>query len=151
MLVADAGNLFDRSLGPHSADTHAGRGVVMQRLGRFRQRRVLLPDHHAVGPVGRTHRDVAGVAAKSASELRIADDHEGTGFRNLVKVCHSLGLRVAVVHQPVLALEVRRRIGVERFVAVKQDPAFEMQKLKRLEPDPGEFLERGEPGIRPGL
>ena len=112
----------------------------MPRVRAARQRRVLLPDHHTVRPVAGTHRDVAGVAAKPASELRIADDHEGAGFRDLVKVCHSLGLRVAVVHQPVLALEVRRGIGVERLVAVKQDPAFEMQELERLEPDPGNSL-----------
>jgi len=92
--------------------------------------RVLLPDHHTVGPVEGTHRDLAGVAAKPASELRIVDDHEDAGFRDLVKVGHSLGLCAS-------ALEVRRGIGVRRLVAVKQVPALEMQGLERLEPDPG--------------
>jgi len=69
----------------------------MPRVRAARQRHVLLPDHHTVGPVGGTHRDVAGVAAKPASEIRIADDHEALASGTWSTLVHSLGLHVAVV------------------------------------------------------
>ena len=79
----------------------------MQGLIRFRQRRVVLPDRDTVGPVGWTNCNITGVATKAASELRIPNDNEGTGFWYLIEVGNSLCLCVAVMHQPVLAFEVR--------------------------------------------
>src|ERR1700731_4834721 len=90
-----------------SANPHTGRGVVMQRLIRFRQRRVVLPDRDTVGPVGWTNCNITGVATKAASELRIPNHNEGTGFWYLIEVGNSLCLCVAVMHQPILAFEVR--------------------------------------------
>src|SRR6516225_4482295 len=81
-----------------------------------------------------------GVAPKATSELWIANNNEGTGFRYLIKVGNSLCLRVAVMHQPVLALEIWSGIGVEWLVSMKQDLALDMQELEGLEPDSGEFL-----------
>src|SRR5580692_278282 len=86
-----------------SANPHTGRGVVMQRLIRLRQRRVVLPDRDTVGPVGWTNCNITGVAPKATSELRIANNNECTSFRYLVKIGNSLCLCVAVMHQPVLA------------------------------------------------
>ena len=68
--------------------------------------------------------DVAGVAAGAALELGVADRDQAAGLGHLVEVGDALGLGIAVVHQPVLALERRRRVGVERLVAVEQDVAL---------------------------
>jgi hypothetical protein len=46
-----------------------------------------------------------GQGGNVTSELRIANNNEGTGFWYLIKVGKSLCLRVPVMHQPVLALE----------------------------------------------
>ena len=112
----------------------------MQRLIRFRQWRVLLPNHGTIGPIGWTNCNISGVAPKATSELWIANNNEGTGFWYLIKVGNSLCLRVAVMHQPVLALEVWGGIGVEWLVSMKQDLALDMQELEGLQPDSGEFL-----------
>jgi len=98
----------------------------MQRLIRFRQWRVLLPNHGTIGPIGWTNCNISGVAPKATSELWIANNNEGTGFWYLIKVGNSLCLRVAVMHQPVLALEVWGGIGVEWLVSMKQDLALDM-------------------------
>ena len=82
-----------------SSNAHAGRGVVMQGLIRFQQRCVLLPDRDTIGPIGWTNCDITGVAPKTSSELRIADNDEGAGFRDLIKVGNSLCLRVAIMQR----------------------------------------------------
>src|SRR6478735_12706238 len=90
-----------------SAHAHAGRGIVVQGLLRFRQRGILRTDRCAIGPIRRTDGDIARVTAKAAAELRIADDHERSGLRYLVEIGDAFGLRVAVMHQP------HSRLGVE--------------------------------------
>src|SRR6516162_2898510 len=123
----------------------------MQRLIRFRQRRVLLPNHDPIGPIGWTNCNISGVASKTASDFRIANNNEGTDFWYLIKVGNSLCMCVAVIHQPVLAFEVWGGIGVEWLVSMKQDLALDMQELEGLQPDSGEFLQGSELGVRPSF
>src|SRR5262245_47678139 len=68
---------------PHA---HAGRRIVMQGLLGFWQRRILWADRRAIGPVRRTDGYITRIATKPASELRIADDDQRTGLRNLVEI-----------------------------------------------------------------
>src|SRR5262245_33424769 len=123
-----------------SPNAHAGRSVVVQRFFGFRQRRVLWADRRAIGPVRRTDGYITRIATKPASELRIADNDERTGLRNLVEIGDAFSLRIAVMHQPLFALERRGRVRVERLMPMEQDLALFVQKLERVEPDAGEFL-----------
>ncbi len=115
------------------------------------ERRVGRGDRYPRGRVGRADRDVARVAAEAALELRVADGDEAAGRRHLVEVRHALGLSIAVVHQPVLALERRGGVGVERLVAVEKDVALLVQELQRVESDAREGCPRGEVLVRPAL
>src|SRR4051794_33930229 len=103
----------------------------MERAAERRQRCVVTADLHALPCGRRAYRNVAGVAAEAASELRIADVDEAACGRHAGEVRDPLGLRVTVVHQPRLALERRGGVGVQRLVAVKQDVSLEMQELER--------------------
>src|SRR5262245_20202966 len=112
----------------------------MQRLLRFRQWRVLLPNHGTIGAIEWANGNISRVGPKATSELWIANNKEGTGLWYLIKDDNSLCLRVAVMHQTVLALGVWGGIGVEWLVSMKQDLALDMQELEGLQPDSGEFV-----------
>src|SRR5262245_29652257 len=105
-----------------SPDPRADGGVPMQRSSGFLHRAFgHLADRQAVFPVWRTDGDEPRESARSPQELRIADGHERAGFGNLIEIGHSLGLRVAVLEQPRLALERRRVVRIERLVPVEQN------------------------------
>src|SRR5262245_31641098 len=123
----------------------------MQGLLGFWQRRVLSTDRRAIGPVRRTDGYITRIATKPTSELRIADNDQRTGLRNLVEIGDPFSLRIAVMHQPLFALEGRGRVRVKRLMPVEQYLALFVQKLERVEPDAGEFLQGGELPIWPGL
>ena len=84
-----------------------------RHAGRFRHR-------HAFAPACRCDRDIAREAARAAERFCKADRHQSARFWHLVEVGDALGLREVVVQQPVLAFERRRRVGVERLMAVEQ-------------------------------
>src|SRR5262245_38184876 len=134
-----------------SPNAHAGRGVVAQRFFGFRQRRILWADRRAIGPVRRTDGYITRIATKPASELRIADDDERPGLRNLVEIGDAFGLRIALMQHPAFALHIRTRIRVERFVSVEEDLALFVQELERVEAYAREFLQGGELGVGPCL
>src|SRR5437762_13292614 len=96
-------------------------GIPVQRFRSFRQRRVGGGYRRAVSPIGRADRDIARVAPGATLEFGVADRDEASGFGHLVEIGDALGLRVAVMHEPCFALERRRRIGIERLVAVKKN------------------------------
>ena len=80
----------------------------------------------AVWPVRWADGNVTRIAAKTAAEFRIANDNERAGFGHLVEIGDALGLRISVMHQPVFAFEVRRRVRVEGLVSVEEDLALLM-------------------------
>src|SRR3954470_6173409 len=96
-----------------SADAVPELRVPVQALRVPRERPLEGRDACALrGRAGRADGDVARVAAEAALELRVADVDEAADRRDALQVRDALGLRVAVVHQPRLALEGRRRVGV---------------------------------------
>ena len=113
-------------------------------LAELAQRRVGARDPDALAGPGRADRDVAGVAAEAALELRGAERDQAARGGDAVEVVDALGLGEAVVHEPVLALQRRRGVRVERLVAVEQDVALEVQELQRGERDAGEVGVGGE-------
>src|SRR5207344_3011585 len=90
-------------------------------------------------------------ATETAPELRIADDDERPGLRNLVEIGDAFGLRIALMQHPAFALHIRGRVRVERLMPLEQDLALFVQELERVEADAGEFLQGGELRIGPGL
>src|SRR5262245_41976286 len=113
-----------------SPNAHAGRSVVVQRFFGFRQRRILWADRRAIGPVRRTDGYITRIATKPASELRIADDDERPGLRNLVEIGDAFGLRIALMQHPAFPLHIRGRVRVERLMPLKQALARLAQDLE---------------------
>ena len=132
-------------------NAHARRFVVVQQLVGFRQRRVIWTDGRAIWPIRRTDGDVARIAAKTAAELRIADDDKRARFRRLIEIGHAFGLSKAVMHQPGLTFEIGGGVRIERLMAVKKDVALPMQELECIETDAGELLQGGEFWMGPRL
>ena len=120
-------------------------------FSELRQRRVRGRDRDPVRPVRRADRDIAREPPEPAGDLGVADRHQAAGLRHLVEVRHPLGLGVAVVQQPVLPLQRRRRVGVERLVAVEEDVPLLVQELQRVEADAGEGEAGRERRVRPVL
>lgn len=84
--------------------------------------------------------DVAREAARAPEGLGESDGDQRPRLGHEVQVAHPLGLGEVVVQQPVLPLEGRGRVGVERLVPVEEDAALVVQELQRLEPHAGERL-----------
>src|SRR5690242_15715040 len=94
--------------GTVSADAVAELRAPVQPLRVPGQRALRRRDARALrGRAGGTDRDVPRIAAEAALELRIADVDEAADRRHALEVGDPLGLRVAVVHEPGLALERR--------------------------------------------
>src|SRR3954470_4580118 len=135
-----------------SPNACSGSFIPMQRLFRLWQRCVRdFADADALGPGGRANRDIAGIAAGSALELRIPDLNQAAGRRHLVEIGDALGLDIAVVHQPGLACERRRGVGVQRLVAVHQDVPLQVQELQCVQGHTGKGRPGRERGIGPVL
>src|SRR5260221_586758 len=110
-----------------------------------------LADRYSVFPVRRADRYEAGVTAGPTLELGISHRDQGPGLGHLVQVRHAFGLGVAVGQQPVLHLQGGGGIGVERFVAVKENVPLLMEELDRLERRSRKRAPGREGGIGPVL